>query len=266
MSRPSQFRIHPLTGDLIFPIGTNPRTGALRWPIMGGSGDGGDGGGDAGGDAGAGDAGAGGQGGDAGADNGGDGDKGTDLAELIRSDPKKAQAEIERLRKENASARVNNKGAAEEAGKKAAEEARKAALDEVAKALGLKEGDKAPSIDELTKQLTEQTTKTEQAAAVARDTQAELVVWQNATTLGVDAQALTDSRAFAAAIKDLDPTDAKFAEDVKKAAQEAVEKNPKLKATQGAGSSSADHGGTGGGTNSKTPQSLTAAVGGHYGT
>ncbi|RLV56054.1 hypothetical protein D9V41_09200 [Aeromicrobium phragmitis] len=169
-----------------------------------------------------------------GKDNGSD-----DLVEAIRSNPEKAKAEIERLRQENASARTNAK-------EQAAEEARKGVLEDIAKALGFKDGEKAPTVDELKQQLTEQTTKTEQASAAYRDTQAELVVWRNATDLGVDAAALTDSRAFERAIADLDPASDSFAEDVKKAAQEAAEQNPKLKAAPAAGKSGAElNGGTG---------------------
>jgi hypothetical protein len=259
--RHAHTKYHPLTGAPIVPAGYR-KNGSPIWPIMGGSGEGGEGGdGGAGGDA----SGEGGeQGGEAGAGAGGDengADKGSEppADETPEAKATRLESEVTRLRRENASSRTGAK-------QQAADEARKAVVEDIAKALGLKEGDKAPTVEDLTKQLTEQTSKTEETAAVARDTQAELVVWQNATALGVDAGALTDSRAFAAAIKDLDPTSKTFVGDVKKAAQEAAEKNPKLKSTQAAGSSSADHGGTGGGTNSKTPKSLDAAVGGHYGT
>lgn len=251
-SRPTKF--HPLTGAPIRPLGYR-KNGRAIWPIMGGSGDGGDGG-DAGGDAGA-DTGA--DGGDgSGADKGADADadKGDDSP---WADPNKAKAEIERLRRENASSRTSAK-------EQAAKDAEAALIQRLGKTLGLVDGDKAPTAEELAQQLTEQTTQTEQARAAHRDTQAELVVWRHAGDLKVDAQALTDSRAFAAAIKDLDPSDAKFEEDVKKAAQEAVSKNPKLGAAPAAGSSSADHGGTGGGASTSKPKTLTDAVSGHYGT
>ncbi len=254
-SRPTTF--HPLTGAPIRPVGYR-KNGRPIWPIMGGSGDGGDPSGDpAGGGDPAGDPPAGGEDPNAADPAPKDPPKGEDSP---WDDPAKAKAEIERLRRENASSRTSAK-------EQAAKEAREAAFNEVAKALGLKDGDKAPTVEQLTEQLTEQTNKTEQATAAHRDTQAELVIWRHATDLKVDAQALTDSRAFAAAIKDLDPSDAKFEEDVKKAAQEAASKNPKLQATaQAAGSSSADHGGTGGGAPSSKPKTLTDAVSGHYGT
>lgn len=250
-SRPTKF--HPLTGAPIRPLGYR-KNGRAIWPIMGGSGESGEGGDPA-------------PGGDpaGGSDPAPAGDPApSDPADPSAddspwADPNKAKAEIERLRRENASSRTSAKD-------QAAKEARDAMAKEIGKAIGLVDSDKAPTVDDLTKQLTEQTSKTEQATAAHRDTQAELVVWRHATDLKVDAQALTDSRAFAAAIKDLDPSDAKFEEDVKKAAQEAVSKNPKLGAAPAAGSSSADHGGTGGGASTSKPKTLTDAVSGHYGT
>ncbi|MDQ0100450.1 hypothetical protein J2T10_000069 [Paenarthrobacter nicotinovorans] len=85
------------------------------------------------------------------------------------------------------------------------------------------------------------------ARATARDTSAELIVWRNAAELGVDPAAVTDSRAFERAIKDLDPADPKFGEAVKEAATNAAKNNPKLKAAAPApGAGGADFaGGTG---------------------
>lgn len=85
------------------------------------------------------------------------------------------------------------------------------------------------------------------ARAAARDTSAELIVWRNAAELGVDPAAVTDSRAFERAIKDLDPADPKFGEAVKEAATNAAKNNPKLKAAAPApGAGGADFaGGTG---------------------
>jgi hypothetical protein len=85
------------------------------------------------------------------------------------------------------------------------------------------------------------------ARATARDTSAELIVWRNAAELGVDPAAVTDSRAFERAIKDLDPADPKIGEAVKEAATNAAKNNPKLKAAAPApGAGGADFaGGTG---------------------
>lgn len=155
------------------------------------------------------------------------------------------ETENAKLRKENASDRTTSRD-------QAAETARTELIASITKAMGGDTG-QAPTVEELTRSLTEQTTKTAASEALARDTQAELVVWQNATDLKVDAGALTDSRAFAAAIKDLDPTNATFVEDVKTAAQEAAEKNPKLKSTQAAGKSGTEISG-GSGEGAVTPE------------
>lgn len=149
------------------------------------------------------------------------------------SDPAKAEAEITRLRNENAASRTNAKA-------QAAEEARNELLTTLTKALGGDAGEQPVTIEELTKQLTDQTGETTKTRSELRDTRAELVVWRNHADLKVDAQALTDSRAFASAIADLDPSDATFEQAVKDAAQEAAKQNPRLAAAQVAGRSGAD--------------------------
>ena len=109
-------------------------------------------------------------------------------------------------------------------------------------------------------QLTQQLSTTQQQA---RESAAELVVWRHASDLKVDAAAVTDSRAFERAIKDLDPASETFAEDVKKAATKAAEDNPKLKAARAAGASSVDHAG-GSGETPQRPTTLKDAVDAHY--
>lgn len=90
-------------------------------------------------------------------------------------------------------------------------------------------------------------TERDAARAAARDTSAELIVWRNAAELGVDPAAVTDSRQFERAIKDLDPADPNFGNAVKEAATNAAKNNPKLKAAAPApGAGGADFaGGTG---------------------
>lgn len=91
------------------------------------------------------------------------------------------------------------------------------------------------------------------AQATARETSAELIVWRNAKDLGVNPGAITDSKAFAKAIQDLDPADPKFSEAVKAAATKAAETNPLLKVAPAAGVSGADFtGGTGEGAKKAT--------------
>lgn len=148
----------------------------------------------------------------------------------VWQDPDKARSEIERLRRENGAERTNAKA-------KAADEARAELAQTIGKALGLVKDDEQADPAKLTEQLAA-------TRSAQRDTAAELIVWRHAADLQVDAAALTDSRAFAAAIKDLDPASKTFADDVKKAAQEAAEQNPKLKAAPAAaGASTVQHSG-----------------------
>lgn len=147
-------------------------------------------------------------------------------------------------------------------GKTAAEEQQQKILKAVAQAAGLKiEGDdEQPDPAKLTEELT----KTQQQA---REAAVQLAVYRTAGKNQGDPDALLDSRAFLTKVADLDPTAADFATKVETAIKDAVKDNPKLKATQAAGSSSADHGAGGSGEQQKrTPKSLTDAVGGHYGT
>ena len=253
--RTGELVLHPLTGKPIYPI-AHRTNGRPIWPIMGGSEDAGDAGGqgaDTTNDSGA---------GDGSGNTDGDGTNGGDNAgETPEAKATRLEAEVAKLRRENAADRTSAKA-------KAAEEAKAELAQTIGKILGtVKDGDKAPTVDELTQQLAEQTKAANSSAAARRDAAAELVVWRNATELGIDATAVTDSVAFSKAIQDLDPSDDKFDESVKKAAQAAAENNPKLKATaQGAGSSSADHGRPGGGSsNTNKDATLESAVAGHYG-
>ncbi|MFR9794236.1 hypothetical protein ACL07V_37375 [Streptomyces sp. MB22_4] len=127
--------------------------------------------------------------------------------------------------------------AAEKAKREAAEQ--KAQQDQadlmkkVAAAFGLDIGEeKPPTPEELAKQLDEARGETKASRDQARQTQVELAVYRSAGKHGGDPDALLDSRGFAKAIADLDPTSKSFAADMEKAVKEAVEANPKLAAKQ----------------------------------
>ena len=124
-------------------------------------------------------------------------------------DPKVAQAEIERLRKENGAARTNAKA-------QAAEDARKELAQTIGKALGLVT-DEPVDPAELTKQLTQTQAQAKQAAL-------ELAVFR-ATPDAAAASVLLDSRSFLAKVADLDPSDSAA---IAAAVTEAVENNPAL--------------------------------------
>lgn len=106
-------------------------------------------------------------------------------------DPAAAKAEIEKLRRENASDRTNSKT-------KAADEARKELAQTIGKALGLVT-DEPVDPAELTKQLTATQAQAKQAAL-------ELAIFKSAPD-ALTAAALLDSRTFLAKVADLDPSD-----------------------------------------------------------
>ena len=136
----------------------------------------------------------------------------------VWDDPDAARAEIERLRRENASERVNAK-------QTAAEEARQQLL----KDLGLVKDEEQADPAELKQRLE---TKDSELA----DTRRELAVRRAAGTK-YDADALLDSRSFLESIKTIDPTDT---DAIAAALEGAVRTNPRLKASQAAAVGGAD--------------------------
>lgn len=127
-------------------------------------------------------------------------------------DPKAAQAEIERLRKENAKDRTTAKA-------QAAEEATKELAQTIGKALGLVQ-DEPLDPAALTASLT-------QSQAEAKQARVELAVFRNAATAGGDPAALLDSTSFLMSLDGVDPADS---EAVTKAITEAVAANSRLSA------------------------------------
>lgn len=209
-------RLHPLTGAPLRPLGYR-KDGRAIWPILGGAE--GDGDGDQG-------------------DGDGDGDQGGDDQQQDQqpdspwNDPAKAKAEIERLRRENGSARTTAK-------QQAADEARTAMAQEIGKALGLIKDDEATDPAKLTEQLTA-------SQAEIRVTKVENAVLRSAGKHGADPEALTDSRSFLAKLGSLDPAAEDFTTQVDTAIKAAVDSNPKLKTGRAPGASGADHtGGSG---------------------
>lgn len=146
------------------------------------------------------------------------------------------EAYVKSLRQSEAAARVKARDAEAAANQK---------IKDALKALGISDDAEDP-LKAAQEQANTNAAERDAAKATARDTAAELVVWRSAKELGVDPSALTDSKAFERAIKDLDPNDPAFVEAVKSAATKAAETNPLLKAAQAAGASGADFtGGTG---------------------
>ncbi|MFD8970537.1 hypothetical protein ACFV0C_37045 [Streptomyces sp. NPDC059568] len=135
-------------------------------------------------------------------------------------------AKIARLEKELKAANAESAKARTTAKKAAADEARTEIVQELGKALGLiKDDDK----DAAPPDPAALTAKIEQATAAHRETAIELAVYRGAAKHRADPDALTDSRAFLASIKGLDPSDEGFNKAVSAAIKKAVEDNPKLK-------------------------------------
>lgn len=126
------------------------------------------------------------------------------------SDPVAAEAEIKRLRAENAKDRTTSKA-------QAADEAKKEYAQVIAKALGLVEDDAADPA-KLTASLT--TAQTE-----AKRARVELAVFKTASTAGGDPAALLDSSSFLAKLDSIDPSDTAA---VTAAIEAAVAANPRL--------------------------------------
>lgn len=125
-------------------------------------------------------------------------------------DPKAAQAEIERLRKENGAARTNAKA-------QAAEDAKKELAQTIGKALGLVEDEPIDPV-----KLTESLTASQAEAKQAR---VELAVFRAAAQAGGDPAALLDSSSFLKSLNDIDPNDGAA---ITAAITKAVESNPRL--------------------------------------
>lgn len=149
-----------------------------------------------------------------------------DGGEDVKSLPDWAQKLIGDARAEAGKARTVAK-------QNAAEEARKQLAQDIGKALGIVEGGKAPTPEELTTQLREsqsQITTAQEDAAAAR---IELHVYRTAHRLGADADALLDSRSFAETIDSIDPsgkTPEAFNAEVETAITKALTANPQLRA------------------------------------
>jgi hypothetical protein len=128
----------------------------------------------------------------------------------VWDDPKAAQAEIEKLRRENGAERVTAKA-------QAADAAKKELAAQLSKILGNEDPDANDPV-KLAQSLTTSQADTKQARV-------ELAVFRNASTAGADPSALLDSSSFLASLAAVDPTDSAA---VTAAIQSAVAANPRL--------------------------------------
>ena len=174
------------------------------------------------------------QGSDGGGQDGADGD--------VSSLPPWAQKLIRDTRGEAANHRTKAKDA---------ETKHAGTLDAIAKALGLKGDDKPTDPAKLAEDLATEREQGQQART-------ELAVFRAAGKHGADPDKLLDSRAFAAKLAKVDPTDSKKINDLIKA---AVEDNPSYKTAAPPPASGAPMGGKPPG---KKPSSIEAAVAARY--
>lgn len=176
--------------------------------------------------------------------------------------PDWAQKLIKDTRKESGDHRVKSKDL--ESKLSEAEQRQQAQMDAIAKALGLKEADKPPSVDDLTEQLTAAQQQAQERDAALRQLTVERAAERAAREHGADVDTLLDSRSFASKLSDLDPTADDFAAAVSDLVKTTVDSNPKYRVAQAAATSSADFS-SGPGEQRKRPNSLHAAARNHYG-
>ncbi|MFL1440405.1 hypothetical protein [Nocardiopsis protaetiae] len=185
------------------------------------------------------------------------------VAERVEDLPEWAQKLIKDTRKESGDHRVKAKEY--ESKLTAAEQARQDQLDAIAQALGLKDADKKPSVDDLTAQLTAAQQQATERDAELRRVTVERAAEKAARTHGADVDTLLDSRTFASKLADLDPAADDFAATVSDLVKQTVDSNPKYKAAQAAVTSSADFSGGPGEQRTRKPIGLHAAFRNTYG-
>ncbi|GAA5104781.1 hypothetical protein [Haloechinothrix salitolerans] len=108
-----------------------------------------------------------------------------------------------------------------------AEGAQQDIVDKIARALGITAGDEAPTVEQVTDQLTA-------AQREARERAVDLAVYRSADAAGADPDALLDSTGFRKRVADLDPAADGFADKVAAAITAAVKENPRLSAAPAA--------------------------------
>ena len=154
------------------------------------------------------------------------------------------------LRAENAKSRTTAK-------EQAAEQARADLIAKLSTALGITtDEEETPDPEQAASRLA---AEVEQERAAAKTAALELAVYRAATSEGVNADMLLDSRSFADAITDLDPGDSQAISD---AINNVVQSRPELRQVQATGPTRTDH--TPGGQDSAQPINVSDAVASFY--
>ncbi|MEU4444891.1 hypothetical protein AB0K14_03240 [Actinosynnema sp. NPDC050801] len=107
------------------------------------------------------------------------------------------------------------------------EGAQQGIVEKIAAALGLGKAGEAPTVEQVTEQLTA-------AQREARERAVDVAVYRAAPTAGADPDALLDSASFRTRVADLDPSAADFADKVAAAITATVQANPRLAAAPSA--------------------------------
>ncbi|MFY7065990.1 hypothetical protein ACOQFV_09025 [Nocardiopsis changdeensis] len=180
------------------------------------------------------------------------------VPERVEDLPEWAQKLIKDTRKESGDHRVKAKEY--ESKLTAAEQARQDQLDAIAQALGLKDADKPPSVDDLTEQLTAAQQQAQERESALRQLTVERAAERAAREHGADVDTLLDSRTFASKLADLDPAADDFAATVSDLVKQTVDSNPKYRVAPAATSSSADFSSGPGEKRTSRPTGLYDAV------
>lgn len=154
------------------------------------------------------------------------------------------------LRAENAKSRTTAK-------EQAAEQARADLIAKLSTALGITtDEEETPDPEQAASRLA---AEVEQERAAAKTAALELAVYKAATSAGVNADMLLDSRSFANAITDIDPGDTQAISD---AINNVVQSRPELRQVQATSPTRTDH--TPGGQDSAQPTNVSDAVASYY--
>lgn len=114
----------------------------------------------------------------------------------------------------------------------AADAARQELAQTIGKALGIVQDDKPADPAELTRTITEKTSRIGELEATARTQSVELAVYGAASKHEANATALLDSRSFLKSVEGLDPADKDFPTKLDTAIKTAVEANAQLRTGQ----------------------------------
>jgi hypothetical protein len=167
-------------------------------------------------------------------------------------------ATIARLERDLTAARQEAAKSRTTAKQNAANEARQELAQTIGKALGIVQDDQPADPAELTRTITEKTSRIGELETTVRTQAIELAAYKAADRHGANPAALLDSRSFLASVAELDPAAADFTTKLDDAIKAAVDANQQLRTGQAPRRGGGDFAG-GPGTQQR-PTSLHAAI------